>query len=497
MVTTTERTDTAERKTGNGRPRRGAGDILDRQPPFDLEAESAVLGSMILTLDCADDVQMVTSPEDFYDDSNRVLCRELFALRNEGKPCDMTILIDRLKKAGAFEAAGGAAYLYKVSQSVPNAAHAVYYARIVRAHADRRGLIQVCSDTLRDAYDLHGGDVESLLDRTEEKTLSVRNRHGGDAPETLSDVVTGRLQELDRRLAGEEADVTPTGFSDLDSMLAGGIRPQQLVIVGACPGMGKTAIASQIACHVAGVVGKRVLFSSLEMSAEQLADRQLSVLSGVNGYRMRAGTMTNEDRKKIVEAAAEMSRYNMQIDDDGMQRVGQIAAQSRRLGPKRREHAELIVIDYLQLIESDDTKVNREQQVSTVTKRLKALAKERNCPVLCLAQLNRQAASSKDMRPRLSHLRESGQIEQSADVVLLLHREEYYFTSNTPDDIRDKYAGLAEVIVAKHRDGPTGTVELHWDAKHTRFQTLAPKRHKEFDDYNEGTRLPHADDELE
>ena len=457
----------------------------------------AALGSMILAPNCVDDVQMVVNANDFYDDANRALCNELFAIRNEGKPIDMTILFDRLKKAGTYEQVGGAAHLYKVSQSVASAHNATHYATIVREYADRRGLIQVCTETLRDAYDLSGGDVPSLLDRTEEKTLSVRNRHGGNAPEKVNDVVTSVLDELDKRMKGEDMSAIPTGFSDLDTILSGGLRPKQLILVGACPSMGKTAIAAQIAFHAAGEECRDVLFSSLEMAAMELTERQLSATAGVSGFKMRAGTISTEERKQVVEAGAKLSRYSLQIDDDAIQRVGQIAAQARRLGPKRRKSADLIVIDYLQLIEPDDTNVNREQQVSTVAKRLKALAKERDCPVLCLAQLNRQAASGKDMRPRLSHLRESGALEQTADVVLLLHREEYYHTSTTPDEIKEKYAGVAELIVAKQRNGPTGTVELHWDAKHTRFQNLAPKRHQEFDDYNETTRLPYADDELD
>jgi replicative DNA helicase len=270
-----------------------------------------------------------------------------------------------------------------------------------------------------------------------------------------------------------------TGFTDFDQ-LTGGLHNSELIILAARPSMGKTALAMNMAEHAAIQLQTPVLFISLEMSSIELADRMLCSLAKVNGHRLRNGTISAEDRARLVEKAAEISQAPLYVDDSPSRTVTEIAAAARRI--RRREgRLGLIVIDYLQLIEPDNSKDPRQEQVARIARRLKGMARELEVPVLCLAQLNRQAEDSKDHRPRLSHLRESGAIEQDADVVMFVHREEYYHRG----DEQNEYAGQAELIVSKQRNGPIGDVRLVWLREFTRFQDEVPDRLQEFDDYND------------
>jgi replicative DNA helicase len=292
-------------------------------------------------------------------------------------------------------------------------------------------------------------------------------------------VVLDAMERLDARLAGTHvAGGCDYGFRELDSKTAG-LHEGELVILAARPSMGKTAFAMNVAEHVALAQQVPVLFVSLEMSSLELADRLLCSVAKVNSHRLRTATLSQEDRLKLVDAAETLSKAPLFIDDSPSRTVTEIAAAARRI--KRRHGAlGLIVIDYLQLIEPDNPKDPRQEQVAKIARRLKGLAREMKVPVLCLAQLNRQAEVSKDNIPRLSHLRESGAIEQDADVVLFIHREEYYHRGED----REQFAGQAQVIIAKQRNGPTGEVELQWLRDFTRFQDPVPERLREFDQYN-------------
>ena len=276
------------------------------------------------------------------------------------------------------------------------------------------------------------------------------------------------MDRLDARMRGEHmSGGVETGFKDLDA-LTGGLHNSELVVVAARPSMGKTAFAMNVAENVVRQQDEPTLFVSLEMSSLELADRLLCSAAGVNGHRLRNGTISQSDRQKLVKMAAEISQKPLFVDDSPARTVSEIAAAARRI--RRREgRLGLIVIDYLQLIEPDNPHDSRQEQVARITRRLKGLAREVNVPVLCLAQLNRQAEDSKDHRPRLSHLRESGAIEQDADVVMFVHREEYYHHGAD----KEQYAGLAQIIIAKQRNGPVDEIELTWEKEHTRFLNKA------------------------
>lgn len=451
--------------------------LIERQPPYDLEAEIGVLGSIILLPDVLDEVALLLRPDDFFDEAHRRLFLHMCALHESGKKIDDTLLLSRLKSSGDYEAVGGAAYLSKIINAVPNAAHAAYYAEIVREKATYRALIQAATDILREAYD-QTQEATHLLSQSEQKIFAILDNRSHHTVRSIRDVVLDAMERLDARLAGTHvAGGCDYGFRELDSKTAG-LHQGELVILAARPSMGKTALAMNIAEHVALHQQVPVLFVSLEMSSFELADRLLCSVAKVNSHRLRTATLSQEDRLKLVDAAELLSKAPLFIDDSPSRTVTEIAAAARRI--KRRQGGlGLIVIDYLQLIEPDNPKDPRQEQVARIARRLKGLAREMKVPVLCLAQLNRQAEVSKDNIPRLAHLRESGAIEQDADVVLFIHREEYYHRGEE----REQFAGQAQVIIAKQRNGPTGEVELQWLRDFTRFQDPVPDRLRELDQY--------------
>jgi replicative DNA helicase len=451
--------------------------ILDRTPPCDVSAEIAVLGSILLMPDVCDDLVMVLKPDDFYDDANRKLYHHMTSMIDLGQKIDVTLLVNRLKTTDDYEAVGGSAYLAKLANSVPNAAHAVYYAEIVRSKATFRKLIEASTGILRDAYD-EAYDAKELLSQAEQRVFQIQDDRSSQAADSIGDLLTSAMERIDARMKGTHSvGGVDTHFTDYDSM-SGGLHNGELVILAARPSMGKTAFALNVAENVALLGHAPVLFVSLEMSGIELADRLLCSVARVNGHKLRNGSITQEDRKRLVEKAVEISGAPLYVDDSPSRTVSEIAAVARRI--RQREKAlGLIVVDYLQLIEPDNPKDPRQEQVAKIARRLKGLAREAGVPVLCLAQLNRQAEEGKDHRPRLSHLRESGAIEQDADVVMFVHREEYYHRG----DEASQYAGQAEIIIAKQRNGPIGEVELTWEKEFTRFQDRAPERHNEFNDY--------------
>ena len=454
--------------------------ILERQPPFDLQAEIGVLGSIIILPEVCDEVVMVLRPDDFYDDANRKIFSHLLTLHEEGKKFDLNLMLDRLKTAGDFEAVGGMAYLGKIINSVPNAAHAIYYADIVRNKATYRSMIYAATDILRDAYQETDG-AKQLLAQAEQKIFSILDNRSAQAFKDLESVLHESLDRIEARQNGTHAaGGCEFGFTRLDEQTSG-LHENELIVLAARPSMGKTAFALNIAANVA--IGQRVptLFVSLEMAAVELADRLLCSEAKVNGHRMRTGTLSSDDHKNLTVTAARIAKAPLYCDDSPSRTVTEIAAAARRIQRKEGKLG-LIVIDYLQLIEPDNPRDPRQEQVSRMTRRLKGMAREMKVPVLILAQLNRQTEASKDNIPRLSHLRESGAIEQDADVVMFVHREEYY---RHGDDKKD-FEGKAQIIVAKQRNGPVGDVELAWLKDFTRFENLAAERFQAFDQYNDG-----------
>ncbi len=458
--------------------RENSSELLDRRLPYDLDAEQGVLGSVLLLPEACDEVSLVLRPDDFFEEANRCLFTHMQAMHDAGGKIDVTLLVDRLKKSGHYETIGGAAYLYKISQAVPNAAHARYYAGIVREKSTLRSLINASTEILRQAYE-EQHEARHLVSEAEQKIFSILDHRSASSVSAIRDILHQAMDRLDARMRGEQTqDAVDTGFTELDR-LTGGLHNSELVILAARPSMGKTAFAMNIAEYVAVELRRPTLFVSLEMASIELADRLLCSAAQVDGHRLRNGTLSNTDKLRLVEKAGEISQAPLFVDDSPSRTVSEIAAAARRI--KRREGAlGLIAVDYLQLIEPDNPNDSRQEQVARIARRLKGLAREAQVPVLCLAQLNRQAEDTRDHRPRLSHLRESGAIEQDADVVMFVHREEYYLRGEE----QKEQEGLAEIIIAKQRNGPVGEVELRWEKKYTRFQNLAPERLQEFDDYN-------------
>jgi replicative DNA helicase len=465
-------------------PKKPAADYFDRQPPFDLQAEIGVLGSIVLLPDVLDDVVLILRPDDFYDDAHRKLFTHMLALHEASKKIDPTLLIDRLKTAGEYEGIGGSAYLSKIINAVPNAAHARYYAEIVRQKSTFRSLIIASTEILRDAYD-EAGEAPQLLSQAEQKIFAILDARGTSNVQPLKEIVMQAMDRLDARMAGTHTTGgCDCGFRELDGK-TGGLHNGELVVLAARPSMGKTAFAMNVAENVAHGQNIPVLFVSLEMSSIELADRLLCSVARVNGHRLRNGTVSQDDRLRLVDTASMLAKAPFFVDDSPSRTVTEIAAAARRI--KRRQGAlGLIIVDYLQLIEPDNPKDPRQEQVAKIARRLKGLAREMTVPVLCLAQLNRQTEMGKENIPRLSHLRESGAIEQDADVVLFVHREEYYHRGED----QKQYAGQAQIIVAKQRNGPVGEVEMEWLRDFTRFQDRVPDRLKEFDHFNDAGGAP-------
>jgi replicative DNA helicase len=455
-------------------------EILDRLPPQSLDAERAVLGSLLLDSNMCDDVVPVLRPDDFYSEANQTLFRNMLAMHDSGKRIDTTLLVEELKQSGSLEAIGGVAYLAEVVHAVPVAAHAVYYAQIVRNKAVLRSLIHTTTHILRDAYD-PTLEPRELLNQAEERIFAINDERASDDVSTLNDVLVKAFEQIDHRLEHGGATGTPTGFTDLDNM-TGGLHGAELWILAARPSMGKTALATNIAEYVAADANVPVLFVSLEMAKLELAQRMLCSRGRIDGKKFRSGFLSGEDRDKLVEASAKLSKSPFFIDDTPSRTVTEIAACARRL--KRKTGLGLIVIDYLQLIEPENAKDPRQEQVAKIARQLKGLARKLDVPVLCLAQLNRQAELSKDNRPKLSHLRESGAIEQDADVVMFVHREEYGLSREEAQE-RD-LIGKAELILAKQRNGPVGDVKVRWFQDFTRFENLASRPYDEFEQFSGG-----------
>ncbi|MDA0658121.1 MAG: replicative DNA helicase [Planctomycetota bacterium] len=458
-------------------------ELFDRQPPYSLEAEMGVIGSIILLPEVCDDIATILRANDFFDEANSLLFECLMQLHDTGRRIDTTLLVDELQKKGVYERIGGASHLGRVINSVATAANAVHYARIVHSNSIKRSLIRSATEIIQDTYH-PDADAKTLLNSAEQKMFSIQDERGDSTVKGIEAILHEAMDRIDARMRGEHASSgVETGFTELDAMM-GGLHNSELIVLAARPSMGKTAFAMNIAEHVALVGKAPVLFISLEMSAVELADRLLCSVAEVNGHRLRNGTISKADRERLVEKAGAISESQLYVDDSPTRTVSEIAAGARRVR-RRTGTLGLIVIDYLQLVEPDNARDPRQEQVAKMTRRLKGLAREMSVPVLCLAQLNRQAEVSKENRPRLSHLRESGAIEQDADVVMFVHREEYYHSG----DEREQFAGQSEIIVAKQRNGPVGEVQLVWRKEFTRFANPATQAYDDFEQFNTGVEF--------
>lgn len=434
------------------------GQLFDKIPPQDLDAERSVLGSILFASEAFDEVVQLIQEQSFYSDPHRRIFRAIHRMYETGiRAIDVVTLAHELQKQGDMEAIGGVPYLNQVMESVPHAAHAEYYARIVRDKWLQRTLIDACTESLREAH--HGqDDVEQILSRAEQRIFNIVENQSTMEKIAIADILEETFQRIFNRM-DQEGTISgvPTGFHGLDDVTSG-FHPTELLILAARPAMGKTALVCNFALSVAKA-GHGVLLFSLEQSKIELAERLLCIHAKLSGHKLRQGDLDEFEQQTLMEGSDELRQFPIYIDDGAGRTMTQIAALGRRL--KRRHGLGIIIIDYLQLIEPEDKNVSREQQISSITRRLKFLAKDLSVPVMALAQLNRGLEQREDKRPRLADLRESGSIEQDADIVLFLHRPEAYDPEDRP--------GEADLIVAKNRHGPIGTVELVWLKEMLRF----------------------------
>ncbi len=437
--------------------------LFDKLPPHALEAECALLGSVILDWRvCGEVIQVLKGPDDLYKPAHAAIYETLIELYDQVQSIDMVQLKQRLDDKGQLEQVGGLDYLIELAESVPSAASAVYYANIVREKAALRRLIESAGAILDDCYN-SSEPVGDLLDKAERAIFEIAESKSGSDVAELGEL----LQETYDNLQSDEGMRTglETGFLEMDEM-TNGLQPGEMIIIAARPSMGKTALALNMAEHIAATTRQPCVVFSLEMSRQQLAQRLLCSRSGVDSHKLRRNMLTQDDFGKLALTVGELSEAPLFIDDTpGLTLLG-LRAKARRLAA--RHDIKAVFVDYLQLMSAPGSE-SRQQEVSNLSRGIKALARELSVPVICLSQLNRAAEQREGHRPRMSDLRESGSIEQDADVVMMLHREDYFHRGE--DDYED--TNIAEVILTKQRNGPTGTIKLHFHGSTTRFHNLA------------------------
>jgi replicative DNA helicase len=439
-------------------------EVADRLPPQSREAERSVLGSLLRDNGVIGDVVQIINDEGFfYLDAHQKIFLAIRSIYDRGHPVDLVMLAEYLKEQKQIEDIGGYAYLAELWDAAPTAANAEYYARIVRDKSVVRNLIHSSTEILRDAYD-QAMPADDLLEGAERKILDIAQRGMTGQTFKLEDVLLEAYDRIDNRQRHGQMSISglPTGFHDLDNITAG-LQNSELVIIAARPSVGKTAFALNLVRHVAIEEEHPAFFVSLEQSRVELAERLLCCQGRVDSHKLRKGHLGSEDMDKLMMAAGVLKKAKLFIDDTPGQGLLRIAANARRL--KLRHKIRLVAIDYLQLIEPDNRRDSRQEQVAQMSRRLKFLARELQIPVVALAQVNRGAEDRQDHRPRLSDLRESGAIEQDADTVMLLHRPELYEPG--------QHEGILEVIIGKQRNGPTGEVTLAFLKQFMRFEDFA------------------------
>jgi len=438
-----------------------------RSMPQSLAAEAAVLGSMIVDPRCIGDVVELLKRDAFYHTEHQILFDAILALfeKNRGEGIDGFLVRDELERRNQMETIGGWEYLQRVIETVPSAANVVYYAEIVREKMMLRETISAATDILNSAYD-ETGDAGEKLDEAERRIFAVTDKRITNSAVALKDLVTKAYELIEKR-EGTHVTGLPTGYYELDDLTCGLQNGEMLIIAGR-PSMGKTALALNIAEHV-GIIEKIPLaIFSLEMGRQQLAERFLCSYSGVDAQLVRKGMLSTEHYQKLVEACGIISEAPIYIDDTSALTPLEMRAKARRL--QSMYGIRCVMVDYLQLMALGVGRIeSRQQEISAISRYMKSLARELNCPVIVLSQLNRSPEGREGHRPRMSDLRESGSIEQDADVVMLLHREDYYHRGEG-DYQADN---TAEVIIAKQRNGPTGVVKLAFREQCTRFENLA------------------------
>lgn len=438
-----------------------------RKMPESLEAEAAVLGSMILDPACIGDLVQSVTEEMFYHPEHQVMYGAMVSLFEKNSKIDLILLRDELKRQSKLKTAGGVDYLVEVVESVPSAANVEYYAEIVKDKAMLRDLVRTSHEILEEAYS-EGGDVGDKLDTAEKKIFAVTEKRISGNAVALKSLISEVFENIEAR-KGVHVTGLPTGYYELDEQLCG-LQKGEMIIIAGRPSMGKTSFALNIAEHIGADNNIPVVIFSLEMSKQQLVERFLCSRGKFDSQQVRKGMLTTEQLTELTAVGSELFEKPVFVDDTPGLTPLMIRAKCRRL--KSKQDIQCVLIDYLQLMSLGGRVESRQQEISTISRYLKALARELEVPVVVLSQLNRSPEGREGHMPRMSDLRESGSIEQDADVVMLLHREDYYHRGE-PDH---EESNTADVIIAKQRNGPTGVVRLTFDGRYTRFENLSHAR---------------------
>ncbi len=439
--------------------------LIEKVPPHNIEAESEVLGAMLLDRDAiARAIELRLEDKAFYNEANKEIFRSILKLYDNNEVVDIVTLAEELKKRSALDKVGGYPYVTELTKKVPTSTAIEHYVKIVREKYLLRNLINTANQIISESFE-PSSEVEELLDKAEQLIFDITSDKRREmSVSEMKDIVKDSIETIDRLYQRKE-NITgiATGFHDLDVMTAG-LQKADFIVLAGRPSMGKSALAASIT-EYAGLVEKiPCAFFSLEMSKEQLVQRMLCSVAGVNAHKVRTGFFSQSDWPKLVSAAGKLSESPIYIDDTPAISVLELRAKARRL--KARYDIRLLILDYLQLMKGPSGAENRQQEISEISRSMKALARELNVPVIAISQLSRAVEQRADHRPQLSDLRESGAIEQDADLVVLLLREEYYNPS-------EENKGLADVIIAKQRHGPVGTIKLAFLSEYTKFSNLS------------------------
>lgn len=445
-----------------------ANENIEKLPPQNLEAEQSVLGSLLIDKDAITKIADVVRPDDFYKDTNGLIFEAMLELYEKREPIDVVSLSNNLSEKEQLDTVGGRSYLVSLANAVPSSSHVVSYAQIVQKKATLRRLLQVASEITGLGYQ-ETEKIEELLDQAEQKIFGVSQKYLKQNFIPIKSVLTEAFDRIDElhRESGKLRGI-PTGYADLDNILAG-LQKSDLIIIAARPSIGKTTLALDIVRQVATTSKVPVGIFSLEMSKEQLVDRLLCAQAGVDLWKMRTGRLSeDEDFTNINHAMGDLSEAPIFLDDSATANVMEIRTKARRL--QAEHNLGLIILDYLQLMQGESATDNRVQEISEITRSLKAIARELNIPVIAISQLSRAVESRTPPIPKLADLRESGSIEQDADIVIFIYREAMY-----KKDLDPARRNIAEIYIAKHRNGPTGVIQLYFDENKVSFKNLERK----------------------
>lgn len=447
-------------------------------PPQDIEAEQAVLGAIFLDAEALVEAMAQIEPQDFYRRAHQIIFRSMIALNDRNENIDIITLKSQIESENTLEDVGGISYLTELSQVTPTASGVAHYAKIVKDKSTLRELIQAATKIVKEGYSQEGS-VEEIVEAAEKGILNVSEKRNSTGFQAIADVLNSTMEHIDM-LSQQNEDITglPTGYPELDKMTAG-LQPEELIILAARPAVGKTAFALNIAQNIGTRTDRSVAIFSLEMGAESLVNRMLCAEGTIEAGHLRTGQLTEQEWHNLIMAMGSLSNTSIFIDDTPGIKVSEIRARCRRLA-QEKGNLGLILIDYLQLIEGSGRE-SRQQEVSEISRQLKKLAKELKVPVIALSQLSRSVEQRQDKRPVLSDIRESGSIEQDADIVAFLYREDYYQRQGTEEDKNEEEQAaddVIEVIIEKNRSGARGTVELLFKKEYNKFASISRR-----DDY--------------